>query len=82
MLKKLIAEIQSGGTLQPTALAARLNTSLEMVLAMLADLERMGLLREVGEECGQHSCGGCPLVDGCGISGRAKGKLWMLASRS
>ncbi len=82
MLKRLLAEIQAGGTLQTAALAKRLNTSPEMVQAMLADLERMGLLREVSAECGQSSCGGCPLVDGCGTSGRGNGRLWMLAPRS
>jgi len=76
MLEKLLSEIQAGGTLRPATLALRLNTSLEMVQAMLADLERMGLLHEIGGDCGHPACGGCPLAESC--SPGSKGRLWVL----
>ena len=76
MLEQLMEEIRKGGTLQPGLLAARLNLSAAMVEAMLANLERMGMLRQVDTSCAE-SCGGCPLVNGCSTGPR--GRLWMLA---
>ncbi len=76
MLEKLLDEIRSGGTLQPAALAARLNVSPGLVEMMLEDLERRGLLTQVNASCSEP-CGGCPLVGECAIT-NPQGRMWML----
>jgi predicted transcriptional regulator len=76
MLERLLNEIRKGGTLQPGMLAERLNLSTAMVEAMLADLERRGMLQQVDTRCSEP-CGGCPLVSSCSTGDR--GRLWMLA---
>lgn len=80
MLAQLIQEIRSGGTLQPTALAARLNVSVGLVEMMLEDLERRGLIAQVASGC-DEPCGGCPLVGECAIK-NPKGRMWMLVQKS
>jgi hypothetical protein len=76
MLEKLLTEIRGGGTLQPTALAAKLNTSVGIVEMMLEDLERRGFLTQVNNSC-EESCGGCPLVGDCATTS-PQGRMWML----
>jgi len=76
MLERLLNEIKLAGTAQPAQLAARLGTSPAMVEAMLASLERMGMIRLVDAACSQP-CTGCPLESGC-VSGAGKGRLWMV----
>ncbi len=76
MLEKLLSEIRSGGTIQPAALAARLNTSIGLVEMMLEDLERRGMLAQVVTGCGEP-CGGCPLVGECAVT-NPQGRMWML----
>ncbi len=76
MLEKLLDEIRSGGTLQPAALAARLNISVGLVEMMLEDLKRRGLLTQVNASCSEP-CGGCPLVGECAIT-NPQGRIWML----
>jgi hypothetical protein len=61
MLQKLLFEIQSGGTLEPGALAGRLGTSPQMVMGMLEQLERMGMLQAFST-CGSQGCEGCDLA--------------------
>jgi hypothetical protein len=80
MLEKLLEEIRSGGTLQPAALAARLNISLNLVQLMLEDLERMGRLARINPDC-TPGCGGCSLSETCGTQGHAAGRVWMLAEK-
>ncbi len=82
MLERLLSEIQEGGTLQPAVLAARLDTSVAMVQAMLEELERMGLLRPIEASCGEQACGGCPMVSACSARPGANGRVWMLAQKS
>lgn len=79
MLEKLLEEIRSGGTLQPAALAARLNISLGLVEMMLEDLERRGLLVQANTTC-TEPCGGCPMVGECAVTS-PQGRLWMLARK-
>ena len=79
MLEKLLTEIRSGGTLQPAALAARLNISLGLVEMMLEDLEHRGLIAQVVTNCSEP-CGGCPLVGECAITS-PQGRMWMLARK-
>ena len=57
MLEQLLNEIRKGGTLQPALLARRLDLSTAMVEAMLADLQRMGVLQQVDTACSEP-CGG------------------------
>ncbi len=76
MLEKLLNEIENGGTLQPAALADRLNITIGLVEMMLEDLERRGKLVQVATECSEP-CGGCPLVGECAITS-PQGRMWML----
>ncbi len=79
MIEKLLSEIRSGGTVQPAALAARLNVSPALVEMMLEDLERRGLLVQVNTQCGEP-CGGCPLVGECAGT-NPQGRMWMLTRK-
>jgi hypothetical protein len=79
MLEKLLAEIRAGGTLQPAALAEKLNTSVGLVEMMLEDLERRGVITQVNASCGEP-CGGCPMVGECAIAS-PQGRLWMLGRK-
>ncbi len=80
MLEKLLDEIRGGRTLQPAALAARLNASPGLVEMMLEDLERRGMLVQVNTSCGEP-CGGCPLVGECAVK-NPQGRMWMLAKKA
>ncbi|MCC7130953.1 MAG: hypothetical protein B6D39_06175 [Anaerolineae bacterium UTCFX2] len=75
MLEKLLAEIRSSGTTHPAVLASRLNISLGMVQAMLADLERMGYLQSI-DVCQQTACSHCSFSDLCAPGGGSK--MWVL----
>ena len=79
MLEKLLYEIQSSNvTLQPQTLAARLNISVGMVQAMLENLERMGLIQSMNNDCAS-TCGGCTLSQTCG-SNFPKSRVWTVKS--
>ncbi len=79
MLENLLDEIRAGGTLQPAALAAKLNISVGLVEMMLEDLERRGLIVQVNTNCGEP-CGGCPLVGECAVVNPHR-RLWMLVQK-
>ncbi|MEZ0397205.1 MAG: FeoC-like transcriptional regulator [Anaerolineales bacterium] len=75
MLEKLLAEIRAGGTLEVSALAARLDTTPALVTAMLDHLQRTGQLRPY-ETCDQ-ACGECSLKSACRMKNTAAGvRLW------
>lgn len=82
MLERLLGEIQEGGTLRPAVLAARLDTSVAMVQAMLEELERMGLLRQMQASCAESACGGCSLASACSVKPGANGRVWILTRKS
>lgn len=65
MLEQLLTEIKKGTTTSPITLAERLNTTPQMVEAMLDSLERMGYLRSISTECADGTCGGCPVSGLC-----------------
>ncbi len=66
MLQKLLAEIEKGGTLNPAALAVRLQTSAALVEMMLEDLERRGMLSRLATQCGSaEACGECSASSAC-----------------
>lgn len=75
MLEQLLAEIQAGGTLETGALASRLGTSPQMVLAMLEHLRLNGTIRAYST-CGD-GCEGCNLKSSCSPGERAGTiRLW------
>ena len=72
MLERILTEIDRGGTLDTTSLAARLDTSPQLVAAMLEHLERIGLIRSY-VNCAD-GCGGCSLRGNCQAPGDVR--LW------
>jgi len=84
MLKQLLKHIAEGGTWTTESLAQALNTTPELVTAMLEDLTRQGYLKAVGDAC-NRACASCSLAGhcvasnaGCDTSKRA----WTLNSQS
>ena len=63
MFAQLLEEIRSGGTLEVNALAAKLNTTPELITAMLDHMQRLGLI-EAYASCAD-GCQGCTLSDAC-----------------
>ena len=63
MLQRLLSEIRLGGTFETQALAARLETTPELVEAMLEHLQRSGHIRPF-QTCGD-ACAGCSLKVAC-----------------
>lgn len=76
MLERLLDLLQAGGTRSVDDLARVLDTSPELVQAMLENLGRMGYLKAIDGACNTQ-CGGCPLACSCGVG--AGGKAWTLA---
>lgn len=77
MLESILKEINSGRTLDPSALAVRLNTSPELVRAMLDHLVRLGRISPVAA-CRSAGCGDCAVGTACQPGSGAR--LW--AARS
>lgn len=63
MLEELMNEIRQGGTLDVARLASRLDTSPQMVQAMLEYLRRVGVLLAY-ESCAE-TCVGCSQSQAC-----------------
>ncbi len=63
MLAQLLFEIRSGGTLEVGSLASRLNTSPQMIEAMLEHLQRAGYIQPY-QAC-DSGCDGCGLQSDC-----------------
>jgi DNA-binding Lrp family transcriptional regulator len=85
MLNRLLELLQQGGTRRIRHLADELNTTPELVEAMLEDLARMGYLKRVGAQC-SDKCTICPLSEMCIAGGssregsRARSlNVWVLA---
>lgn len=75
MLEQLLAEIQSGGTLETSELAARLGTTPMMVEAMLEHLQRTGYILLV-PSC-TDGCNGCGLKKICQAgSSTSQVRIW------
>jgi hypothetical protein len=77
MLNHLLELLQSGPTRLVSDLARELETTPELVELMLADLERMGYLRQARAEC-VSGCGGCSQVSTCAAGG--PGRVWVMTS--
>ena len=78
MLDTLLRILRDGGTHQLSDLARELDTTPELVEAMLGDLVRMGYLRQVRTDCGE-ACGSCPLSGLCAAGGT--GRMWALTEK-
>jgi len=76
MLAQLLELLREGGTHRVADLARELETTPELVEAMLEDLARRGYLKRVGGGCSPH-CTGCALVGLC--TAGAGGQVWTLA---
>jgi len=75
MLQKLLDEIREGGTLEPTQLALRLDTTPEMIKTMLDHLAHLGILRE-NLDCPTEQCSGCELQSSCHQPVSFQTKIW------
>jgi DNA-binding Lrp family transcriptional regulator len=87
MLNRLLELLREGGTLRIRNLADELDTTPELVEAMLEDLARMGYLRRVGAECSEQ-CKTCSLSEMCVAGGSSQEEsdgqalnAWVLAER-
>lgn len=78
MLSRLLELLQQGGTYRVADLAQRLDTTPQMVEAMLETLARMGTLRQIGQGC-RATCEECPLAGLCAVGDL--GRVWALAER-
>ncbi len=72
MLQELLSILRSGGSLEIGVLAEKLNTSPQMVTAMLDHLQRMGLLTAA------QDCSGCQLASSCSHGCRPTAPMWQL----
>jgi hypothetical protein len=82
MLMRLLVLIGRGGIQRPRDLAAELGTTPALVEGMLADLERMGYLASVPDQCGPSACHGCgqACAGPLGMIVRG-GKMWALTAK-
>lgn len=76
MLKLLLTTVACGRIGNTAELAAVIGASPAMVEALIAELERRGLLQRAGE-CGAV-CNGCPTEVACGD--KAQAGAWMLTA--
>jgi len=88
MLERLLELLATGGVHTPGELAARLGVSDGLLDQMLADLSRMGYLRQVGDMACSPSpdaltgrCGGCSLASAC-TAGQSGGRVWALTGKN
>jgi Mn-dependent DtxR family transcriptional regulator len=74
MLEQIVREIRAGGTLETGALAARLNTTPQLIEAMLDHLQRSGLIQSY-RGC-SDGCQGCSLQESCKKPDAPSIRLW------
>ena len=81
MLADLMTEIRAGGTLETTKLAKKLNTSPEMIDAMMDHLRRIGFIKAY-ETCGD-ACTGCSVSQMCDPEKKkGMGQIWQYQQSS
>jgi DeoR/GlpR family transcriptional regulator of sugar metabolism len=78
MLNRLLELLGGGGTHRVRDLARELDTTPELVEAMLENLGRMGYLKRVGGEC-VEKCTSCPVAGLCAAGDG--GRVWTLTER-
>ena len=76
MLQQLLQALQTDRTLTTDELAKQLQTTPQMVVAMLEYLEKSGLLKKI-EAC-DEDCGGCQLANICSKNTSPTGKFWQV----
>jgi hypothetical protein len=76
VIERLLKEILRGGTSTPAALARQLNTSPEMVTAMLERLVQLGLIETFSPSCDVSSCQDCSLGGYCQKPAQSPGQIW------
>jgi hypothetical protein len=81
MLEKLLTELRTNGLSSAASLAEKLDTTPQMVTAMLDQLERMGYLRTIQESCEGGSCGACAVNSFCTSSIGEKAKVRLLTDK-
>lgn len=79
MLNELLTLLHEGGTHRVTDLAQVLDTTPELVEAMLEDLNRMGYIKSVRASCSEK-CASCPLADSC-AAGTGGEQIWTLVDK-
>jgi hypothetical protein len=77
MLEQLLELVARGGVHSYEDLSKQLSISQPLLEAMLADLARLGYLRAVRDECGEH-CSACS-IGRCSVTG--PGRLWTLTEK-
>ncbi len=77
MLEELLKEIRAGGSLETGVLAARLNTTPQLVEAMLDHMQRLGLIK--GYISCADGCQGCSLQGDCAT--KKSVRLWQSVNR-
>lgn len=84
MLNRLLDLLREGGTHRIDDLAHELDTTPELVEAMLEDLAHMGYVKRISARCSE-TCAGCPLSSMCAAggpsSGAGSGQIWVLVER-
>ena len=67
MLEQMLDLIRNSGTVSPAELGRRMNIDPRMVVVLLEDLQRRGLLHNfvIESACQSEACGGCQLSSGC-----------------
>ena len=74
MLEKLLQEIRAGGTLETSALAAKLGTTPQLIAVMLEHLQRSGFIKDY-VKC-DDGCSGCNVRDACSDKQSQTIRLW------
>jgi predicted ArsR family transcriptional regulator len=77
-MTRLLRLLQAGGTRRLDDLANNLETTPQMVEAMLEELSRLGYLRQVGSGCSER-CDACPMAGKCQVA--SGGRVWTLTER-
>ena len=84
MLNRLLELLREGGTRRIEDLARELDTTPQLVEAMLADLEKMGYVTGLRARCSE-ACAECPVSGMCAAGGPSSeasdGQIWMLTER-
>lgn len=74
MLEQLLLTLREGHTYSSLELAHRLNTTPQMIEAMLEHLQRVGVFRSESPQEG--SCSACPLSNTCNTCHERPLKIW------
>jgi hypothetical protein len=83
MLNRLLDLLREGGARRIEDLARELDTTPELIEAMLEDLARMGYVKPVSAQC-SDACAECRLSSMCAAGGSFdgnNGQIWVLVDR-